>query len=188
MFLVLIRFRKLQRLRFLQLFYTNFREQVKNSFEYPNIGILSNVIFRSSRPEVFCQKGILRNLAKFTGKHCGRVSLLINLQASLKGRLQHRCFPVNFAKFLRTPFSTEQLWATASEYWNHTQMKQNLPFLSCLKVVFLLSWPHQLHTPLIVHYKLSYYSLKSGCKEQKNFKLDSFIFPHRFGSFFSYKC
>ena len=27
------------------------------------------VIFRSSRPEVFCKKGVLRNFAKFTGKH-----------------------------------------------------------------------------------------------------------------------
>ena len=25
------------------------------------------------------------------------------------------CFPVNFAKFLRTPFFTEHLWSTASE-------------------------------------------------------------------------
>ena len=25
--------------------------------------------FRSSRPEVFCEKGVLRNFAKFTGKH-----------------------------------------------------------------------------------------------------------------------
>ena len=133
MFLVLIRFRKLQRLRFLQLFYTNFREQVKNSFEYPNIGILSNVIFRSSRPEVFCQKGILRNFAKFTGKHLWQ-SLLFNKVASLyplkmsenlwfsdvfrgyrpvtllKKRLWHRCFPVYFARFLRTLFIIEHPW------------------------------------------------------------------------------
>ena len=27
----------------------------------------------------------------------------------LKKRLQHRCFPVNFSKFLRTPFLTEHL-------------------------------------------------------------------------------
>ena len=26
-------------------------------------------IFRSTRPEVFCKKGVLRNFAKFTGKH-----------------------------------------------------------------------------------------------------------------------
>ena len=28
----------------------------------------------------------------------------------LKRRLWHRCFPVNFAKFLRTPFFIEYLW------------------------------------------------------------------------------
>ena len=28
----------------------------------------------------------------------------------LKKRLWHRCFPVNFAKFLRTPFIIEHLW------------------------------------------------------------------------------
>ena len=27
------------------------------------------LIIRSSRPDVFCKKGILRNFAKFTGKH-----------------------------------------------------------------------------------------------------------------------
>ena len=31
----------------------------------------------------------------------------------LKKRLWHRHFPVNFSKFLRTPFFTGQLWATA---------------------------------------------------------------------------
>ena len=41
-------------------------------------------------------------------------SLLIKLQGSrsatlLKKRLWHRCFPMNFAKFLRTPFITEHL-------------------------------------------------------------------------------
>ena len=28
----------------------------------------------------------------------------------LKKRLWHRCFPVNFVRFLRTPFSIEHLW------------------------------------------------------------------------------
>ena len=40
---------------------------------------------------------------------CARVSFLIKLQEPLatllKKRLWHRCFPVNFAKFLRKPFS-----------------------------------------------------------------------------------
>ena len=43
---------------------------------------------------------------------CARFSFLIKLQTPatlLKKRLWHRCFPVNFAKFLRTPFLTEHL-------------------------------------------------------------------------------
>ena len=60
---------------------------------------------RSSRLEVFCEKGVLRNFAKFTGKHLCQ-SLFFNKVAGL----WHRCFPVNFAKFLRTPFFTEHFW------------------------------------------------------------------------------
>ena len=62
---------------------------------------------RSSRPDLFCEKGVLRNFAKFTGKHLCQ-SLFFNKVAGaanlLKKRLWHRCFPMNFAKFLRTPF------------------------------------------------------------------------------------
>ena len=54
---------------------------------------ISTVIFqyfyamvRSSRPELFCEKDVLRNFAKFTGKH------------------RSLCFPVNFVKFLRITF------------------------------------------------------------------------------------
>ena len=58
--------------------------------------------------EVFCKKRVLRNFAKFTGKHlCQR--LFFNKIAGrpailLRKSLWHRCFPVNFAKFLRTLF------------------------------------------------------------------------------------
>ena len=34
-------------------------------------------VIRSSRPEVFCKKGALRNIAKFTGKHLCQ-SLIFN--------------------------------------------------------------------------------------------------------------
>ena len=54
------------------------------------------------------KKGVLKNFAKLTGKHLSRVSFLIKLLGApailLKKRLWHRCFPVNFANFLRTPF------------------------------------------------------------------------------------
>ena len=52
---------------------------------------------RSSRSEVFCKKGVPINFAKFTGKHLYH-SLFFNKVAGLSH------FPVNFAKFLRTPF------------------------------------------------------------------------------------
>ena len=51
-------------------------------------------LFKGSRPEVFCKKGVLRNIATFTGKHLCQ-SLL------LKKRLWYWCFPVNFANFLK---------------------------------------------------------------------------------------
>ena len=35
---------------------------------------------RSSRPEVFQEKGLLRNVVKFTGKHLYQSSFLIKLQ------------------------------------------------------------------------------------------------------------
>ena len=44
---------------------------------------------------------------------CARASFLIILQAPatlLKKKFWRMCFPVNFAKFLRTPILTEHLW------------------------------------------------------------------------------
>ena len=59
---------------------------------------------RSSRPDVLCKKGVLRNFAKFTGKHLCQ-SLYFNKVAGPR----HKCFLVDFAKFLRTPFLTDHL-------------------------------------------------------------------------------
>ena len=55
------------------------------------------------------KKGVLKKLAKFTGKHLSQ-SLFFNKVAGLrpaslsKKTLWHRCFPLNFVKFLRTLF------------------------------------------------------------------------------------
>ena len=59
--------------------------------------------------QVFCEKGILRNFTKLTGKHLCQ-SLFFNKIAGLspatllKKRLWHRRFPVSFVKFPRKPF------------------------------------------------------------------------------------
>ena len=50
------------------------------------------------------KKGVLRNFTQFTGKHLYQSVASLRPATLLKKRLWHRCFPVNFAKFLRTPF------------------------------------------------------------------------------------
>ena len=69
---------------------------------------------RSSRPKVFCKKCVLRIFTKFTGKHLCQSLFLIKLRPQacsfIKKRLWHSYFPVNFMKFLRTPFYIEHLW------------------------------------------------------------------------------
>ena len=61
------------------------------------------------------KKDALRNFARFAGEHlCQRLSFdkIAGLRPAtlLKKILWHRCFPVNFVKFLRTPFFIELLW------------------------------------------------------------------------------
>ena len=76
---------------------------------------------KSSCQEVFCRKGVLRKFAELTGNTCTRVSWVflwifpkflwtsfftehLRPATLLKKTLWHRGVPVNFAKFLRTPF------------------------------------------------------------------------------------
>ena len=70
---------------------------------------------RSSHRSCSVKKGVLKNFAKFTGKHLCQCIFFIKVAGLrpatlLKMRLWHRCFPVNFVKFLRTPFFIEHLW------------------------------------------------------------------------------
>ena len=70
---------------------------------------------RSSHQRCSVIKGVLRNFAKFTGKHLCQglfFNQVVDLRPTtlLKKRLWHRYFPVNFAKFLKKPFFTEHLW------------------------------------------------------------------------------
>ena len=89
-----------------------FKHELSNHFIPKQWGKVND--YRSSRAEVFCKKGILRNFAKFTGKHLCQSLFLKKIVGPrpailLKRRLWHRYFPANFAKFLRTPFLTEHL-------------------------------------------------------------------------------
>ena len=58
---------------------------------------------RSSHERCSIIKGVLRIFAKLIGKHLCQ-SLFFRPATLLKKRIWHRCFLVNCAKFLRTPF------------------------------------------------------------------------------------
>ena len=62
-----------------------FQSMAKNKFAYSFI--VENI--RSSRPEVFCKKDVLRNFAKFTGKHLCQSLFYIKV-ASLRPAIVHR--------------------------------------------------------------------------------------------------
>ena len=72
---------------------------------YQAIGLIN---YRSIRSQMFFKIGILQNFANFTGKNlCWSLfNEVVGPQACnlIKKRLQHKCFPVKFAKILRTPF------------------------------------------------------------------------------------
>ena len=68
---------------------------------------------RSSLPEVFCEKGVLKHFAIVTGKHLYWNIFVIKLQMKacnfVKKGLQQICFTVKIAKFFRTAFFIEHL-------------------------------------------------------------------------------
>ena len=82
----------------------------------PNV---SSKIFRSSRPDVFLRKGVLKICIKFTGEHPCRSANSIKLQSNYPCRsaisikllcnfieigLWHMCSSVNLLHIFRTPF------------------------------------------------------------------------------------
>ena len=58
--------------------------------------LLKMTLLKVATLDVFCKKVVLKNFKNFTGKHLCRCPFN-------KKRLQHRFFPVKFARFLRTP-------------------------------------------------------------------------------------
>ena len=80
-------------------------------------------IYRSSRPEVFCKKGVLRNLTKFIGKHLCQnpfFNKVAGLRPAtlLKKRIWHRSFP-EFCQISKNTFlHRTPLVAASAVTWN----------------------------------------------------------------------
>ena len=95
-----------------------------------------NSHFRSCQQRFSARNGVLRNFAKFTGKHlCQSPAIL------LQKRLWHSCFPVNFIKFLRTAFFIEHLWwlLQAIRFLN-IFIRHSLESLHVLMLWMLTAW------------------------------------------------
>ena len=101
-----------------------------------------NVYMQKQPTEVFYKKGFLKNSSNSQESTCVRVFFnnVIGLRPTtlLKMRLWHRCFPVNFTKFLRTPFFTKHLQTAVSAYIEVKHFHFNI-FLVCrCKLVYEL--------------------------------------------------
>ena len=60
---------------------------------------------KSSPPEVFLRRGVLKIWSKFTGEHPCQSVILMKLQSSfIEITLRHECFPVNLLNISGHPF------------------------------------------------------------------------------------
>ena len=103
-------------------------------------------------PEVFCKKGVLRNFAKFTGKHLCQ-SLFFNNSAACNFINKETLAQVFFREFYKismNTFFTEHLWTTASGLKSFVN-----------SMLWLLSWCSRL--------RISAKSWKSFCLTVLNF-------------------
>ena len=79
--------------------------------------------FRSSRPDVFCLKDVLRISQNSQENTCARLSVLIKLQAwacnFIKTETLAQVFSCEFSEISKSTFFKEYIWATASI--KHTQ-------------------------------------------------------------------
>ena len=107
-----------------------------------------DLLYRSSHQRYSVRKGVLRNFARFTGKHLCQ-SLFFNKAAGL--RLYHRCFPVNFEKFLRTSFLQNTSWRLLLDIKAaRNVIKANSNISSQFyKLSFHCNWKFVLHKDLV---------------------------------------
>ena len=98
----------------------------------------SLLYFRSSQQRCSIKKGVLWNFVKFIGLRPANL---------LKKRLWHRCFPVNFTKFLRTPF----LQSTSGRL-----------------LLFIVQWPYRMTLTLITFGFLFHFMLVGVTEDEKS--------------------
>ena len=102
-----------------------------------NYQSLNAIKHGSSRPEVFCKNGVLRNFAKFTGKHLCQ-SFFFNKTAGLrpatllKKRLWHRCFSVAVIFFVN--------FGSGGYFWKQSLLSFRLEKLHKIECLVFLAY------------------------------------------------
>ena len=92
--------------------------------------LISVWLYRSSRPEVFLRKGVLKICSKFTGEHPCRSAISIKLLCNFIEIVpRHGCSPVNFLDISRRPFPRNTFGRLLlivvlklGHYWNYLQI------------------------------------------------------------------
>ena len=114
--------------------------------------VIYNAISRNSHQRCSMKKGVLWNFTEFTVKHLCQ-SLSFHKVAELRPvtllnkRIWHRCFPVNFTRFLKTSFLKENLrWLLLP----FPLIPKDFPFSKIFPEI--LAWLYNLYT--IYHYRL----------------------------------
>ena len=98
------------------------------------------IVYRSRHQRCSARESVLRNFAKFKGKHLCQSLFLVKLPATfLDKETLAQVFPVNFAKFLRTCFLQNTsgrllliVLNTPSEYTYFYIAKNNISDTFCL--------------------------------------------------------
>ena len=80
-------------------------------------GAIMDMMLRSSRPEVFWKKSVLKNFAKYAGKHrCQSIFYNNFFEKFIKNETLEQMFSCEFGEIFKNKLFTEHLWATASGY------------------------------------------------------------------------
>ena len=141
----------------------NFAKFLRTPFLLNTSGrlLLKWVRIRSSHWRCSVKIGVLKNFPKSTGK-CLCQSLLnkvagLRSATLLKKRLWHRCFLMNFAKFLRTPF-VQNTFSTKDCFSQNSSKKSH----------FMTNWNHSLYVCTWLKFTKRFF-LDSDCRNIKFF-------------------
>ena len=105
--------------------------RLKNKFE--------NNIYRSSHPEVFLGKGVLKICSKFAGDyHCQSVVSVKLLCNFIEITLWHGCSTVNLLHIFRTPFLRNTSWWLLLYLEDLIEIPQK--FLQYREIIFVITY------------------------------------------------